>query len=460
MAESFYPGTEEPAAYFDEEGPLSLGTALTPALDGLVTRGRWHWPDASPVDVTYGLYRIADSVLLGSQAWPTSPAPTLEAWNEFDLTAPIPVRAGVQYIPTVFTSAGRYPATPHYFDDPITRGDLAAPAAAGKYTGGSPITLPASQFNQASYLVDWVFVPTAERHNIVPNPSAKVDTSGYGGTVTNERATDVPSGSPRTTGVRATSNGYLLTPVAPCSPGQTTAISFYGWNDGAFFEFGKTVYVSYTRSGGGDTFPQTFGLQLGDIGNVARAEFVTDPAQVPADVTGIYLVWDAIGPGYTMSALMMEPVSVVGSYGDGDTPGWSWDGTDGLSASTLLLDQTAEGSAAFTLDLAAGATGARPSSGAAALALALDPAAAGARASAGASAFALGLDPAAAGARTSGGSAALRLGLHAAASGAGEVSCLPFPWACSAVPGFGACGDLPALPGTCVPVPSFSEVAP
>jgi hypothetical protein len=84
----------------------------------------------------------------------------------------------------------------------------------------------------------------------------------------------------------------------------------------------------------------------------------------------------------------------------------------------------------------------------------------GSRASSGAAALALALDLAATGERTSGGSAAFTLDLALAAAGAGEVSCLPFPWTCSDVPGFAACVDLPAFPGTCSPVPSFLEVTP
>jgi hypothetical protein len=296
------------------------------------------------------------------------------------------------------------------------------------------------------------------RQNLAPNPAAKNDTAGYGGSATFARTTDFPAGCPRSTGVRLSAGGYLTTPAAACAEGDVFTVSFYGHNGGTFFEFGKTVYISYTRSSGGDAFPETFSFALGDIGNVVRGSFTTQPA--PANATGIYLVWDALGPGYGMTGLLLEKTGTLQDYADGDTSGWAWDGADGNSTSSELAVLPAEGSASLTLDLAAGATGARPSDGAAALALALDPAAAGARASAGASAFALGLDPAAVGARTSGGSAALRLGLHVAASGAGEVSCLPFPWSCSAVPGFGACGDLPAFPGTCVPVPSFSEVAP
>jgi hypothetical protein len=276
------------------------------------------------------------------------------------------------------------------------------------------------------------------RQNLCPNPAAKNDTTGYGGSATFARSTDFPAPCPRSTGVRLSTGSYLTTPIAACAPGDVFTVSFYGHNGSAFFEFGKTVYISYTRSAGGDVFPETFNFALGDIGNVVRASFTTQPA--PANATGIYLVWDAIGAGYGMTSLLLEKAPALADYADGDTSGWAWDGADGNSTSSELVVIPAEGSAAFTLGLGVDVDGAR--------------------ASAGASALALGLAPAAGGARVSAGAAALRLGLHVAAHGAGEVSCLPFPWTCSTVPEFDGCRDLPAFPGTCSPVPSFSEVTP
>lgn len=179
------------------------------------------------------------------------------------------------------------------------------------------------------------------------------------------------------------------------------------------------------------------------------------------------------------------------SVGDDDPPGFDYSlsapPSEGSAAFALGLApaaqgaRTAAGAAALTLGLGLDVDGARASSGAAAGTLALGLDVDGARLSAGSAAFPLALDPAAQGARSSSGSAAAGLGLALAASGqvsahvgsaafhlnlalaatgAAEVSCLPFPWACSDVPEFDGCGDLPAFPGTCSPVPSFSEVTP
>jgi hypothetical protein len=276
------------------------------------------------------------------------------------------------------------------------------------------------------------------RQNLCPNPAAKNDTAGYNGSSTFARSTDFPAPCPRSTGVRLSAGGYLTTPIAACAPGDVFTVSFYGHNGGAFFEFGKTVFISYTRSAGGDVFPETFSFALGDPDSVVRGSFTTQPA--PALATGLYLVWDSLGAGYGMTSVLLEKVPALADYADGDTSGWEWDGADGNSTSSELAVLPAEGSAAFTLDLGLAAQGARTAAGAAGLSLGLGVGADGARGSAGA--------------------AALTLSLALATTGAGEASCLPFPWTCSTVPEFDGCADLPGFPGTCSPVPSFSEVTP
>lgn len=85
-------------------------------------------------------------------------------------------------------------------------------------------------------------------------------------------------------------------------------------------------------------------------------------------------------------------------------------------------DPPAEGSAAFTLDLAVAGTGARPSSGVAAFSLGLALAGAGQRASAGAATFGLTMAVAATGQRNSQGAAALGLGLEMAGAGSRDSS--------------------------------------
>lgn len=175
------------------------------------------------------------------------------------------------------------------------------------------------------------------RVNLCPNPAAKVDLTGWSGSATAVRATDFPAYCPRQTGVRASTGGFLQSPAAPCSAGDVFTVSFYMHNGSDAFQFNRTVYIGYTRSTGGDTFPETFNTAvLGDIGAVGRASFTT--AAAPADATGIYVIWDSLAAGLGMTAVLLEKVSALDVYGDGDVPGWVWDGTAGGSSSTMVAE--------------------------------------------------------------------------------------------------------------------------
>lgn len=172
------------------------------------------------------------------------------------------------------------------------------------------------------------------RHNLCPNPAAKNNTTGYAGGATFARTTDFPTPAcPRATGVRATGSGFIQTPTAACAPSDVFTVSFYGHNGTASdFDFGHTVYIAYTRSAGGDTFPQTHPLALGAVGSTGRFSFTADPA--PALATGIYLLWDSLITGYGLTGVLLEKVGALDSYADGDTSGWAWDGASGNSTST------------------------------------------------------------------------------------------------------------------------------
>lgn len=171
------------------------------------------------------------------------------------------------------------------------------------------------------------------RHNLCPNPAAKNNATGYLTNGTIARATDFPTpAGPRTTGVRCTANGYIQTPTAACSPGDVFTVSFYQHNGSASFQFNRTTYVAYTRSSGGDTFPETFLSAANNPGDTTRASFTA--AAAPALATGIYLLWDSLVPGLGMTGVLLEKVGALDTYADGDTSGWVWDGTNGNSTSS------------------------------------------------------------------------------------------------------------------------------
>lgn len=256
------------------------------------------------------------------------------------------------------------------------------------------------------------------RRNLCPNPAAKSNATGWSGSAAAARVTGL-SGFPRTTGVKSTGAGFIQSPTGTCAAGDQLVVSLVQQAPTPLGN--KTVYIAFTRSAGGDDFSQTTLTNLD--GTIRRT---TATVTAPANATGVYLLLDAVPADVVMTAVMFEPGAVDGGYADGDTSGWAWDGTDGNSSSTEQ-PQSAEGVAAFTLDLAVAAAGTRPSAGAAAFTLDLAVAAAGTRPSAGDAALSLNLAPAAQGARAASGAAAL--GLALAVAGVGGTDSAPRgPW--------------------------------
>ena len=256
------------------------------------------------------------------------------------------------------------------------------------------------------------------RQNLCTNPAAKNNTTGWAGSGTPVRATDFPTPDcPRSTGVRASTSGFIQTAPAACAPGDVFTVSFYEHNGSAAFQFGRTAYVCYTRSTGGDVFPQTWNTgNLGDIGVVLRTSFTTDPA--PADATGIYVLWDSLAVGLGMTGVLLEKVGALDTYADGDTSGWVWD--DPLNpgnSSSSEAPATAEGTVDLGLDLAVAATGAAPAEGAAGAGIGLAVASQGAARAEGTVALSLGLAVTSTGARESLGAAALGIGLNVVSAG-------------------------------------------
>jgi len=178
----------------------------------------------------------------------------------------------------------------------------------------------------------------ATRKNYCPNPSCKVDTTGWSGGGSSpafSRATNI-SGQPRSTGILWTGNGFSQTPAGVCAAGDIFTVSFYLTNRTTFSVNSKIAYISYTRSSGGDTFPQTMSIPNTADGATSRASFTTSAA--PSLATGIYLIIDAIngtgGSGIWIGSVLFEKVGSLGAYFDGDSANAVWDGTDGKSTST------------------------------------------------------------------------------------------------------------------------------
>jgi hypothetical protein len=108
-------------------------------------------------------------------------------------------------------------------------------------------------------------------------------------------------------------------------------------NNSGLFQFGHTVYIGYSRSGGGDTFPETFSSTNVADGASARSSFTTTIASVPADVTGIYLVIDSMPANITITGVLFEFGATLDTYFDGSYSNSFWDGATDLTPSTYRL---------------------------------------------------------------------------------------------------------------------------
>lgn len=337
MGDSIF-GASTPVSTDNYDGTnYTLGTRFIPQEDGFVTKGRWYAPLTTPSSevLPIGVYLWDERNTSAPIAETTIVSLTTGAWNEADFSSPVYVQGGITYTISVVTN--RYTATTHYFDAPITSGYLLAPTSAGRFKdiGSSAIPqYPTDAFNAGGYFVDLVFERLTDVRNLAENPAGKNNATGMTGPGTPVRVTGV-TGLSRTTGFRTTVDGYMQIDLGPVTVGQSYGVMFEAKNEGSVFEFGKTVYISYTTSGHGDQFVETPSHQLGAVGNVSRFEYVTNGALVPADALRMFLVFDSLHAGTTVTALMLSPDGEIHKYGDGDTTDWVWDGTDGNSSSRL-----------------------------------------------------------------------------------------------------------------------------
>lgn len=169
------------------------------------------------------------------------------------------------------------------------------------------------------------------RQNLCPNPALKVNNTGWGGGSTPTRSTGL-TGMPRTTGAHYSVNGFATTPVATASAGVTYTASLYFQNNTGVSLGSKAVYFVWKKPG--DDFGTTKSVAL-PVGTT-RIDFT---ATSPSGTVGFYILVDSFDAtpsgGCDLTAVLFEQAGALDTYFDGDTSGASWDGTDGLSTSTL-----------------------------------------------------------------------------------------------------------------------------
>lgn len=192
------------------------------------------------------------------------------------------------------------------------------------------------------------------RQNLSPNPACGANVTGWAGGATPAQSGSV-SGFPVPSGAVYTAGTFQQTPTGAATPGVVYTGSVYVLSAG-FPQSGKTLYLAFTRSVGGDDFSNTTSFSV-PASTVTR---ISITATAPASTTGMYLVLDAMNAAsatITLSANLMEAAPALDTYFDGNTGGASWDGTANNSTSTLSgatnIGLADGGSSATTLAVAA-----------------------------------------------------------------------------------------------------------
>jgi len=153
-----------PSGTFEDGLSLSLGTRITFAVPGTISKVRWYapatLPDSSVFANVFGLDELKKA---GADVTFTGLVPS--TWCEIPVASPVAVTAGQTFVPAIRTPS-RYVAStgastpPSPF--PITNGNLSTPTPAGYYSifgGDGTVQWPDSNFNNGCYFVDVVFIP-------------------------------------------------------------------------------------------------------------------------------------------------------------------------------------------------------------------------------------------------------------------------------------------------------------
>jgi hypothetical protein len=140
---------------------VQLGMKFTPSANGTVTGIRFYKGSQNTGTHTASLWtatgtRLASTPFTGE---------TASGWQQVSFASPVSVTAGTTYVAAYHSSGGRYAFTPNYFTEPVTSGQLTAPASApnapnGVFAYGGPDAFPDQGRAAASnYWVDAVYSP-------------------------------------------------------------------------------------------------------------------------------------------------------------------------------------------------------------------------------------------------------------------------------------------------------------
>lgn len=216
-------------------------------------------------------------------------------------------------------------------------------------TVGSKVLSP-----QSGGVLESVNGPLFGTENLCPNPAADVDLTGWSGdlgiaTATNNQTAAVVretglTGFPKSTGFRynpgAGNSGFARSAPAPASPGVEYTVSFWGQHGVlANGDYLGTWYIVWYNSSGGDISYDNQGGFGASANDTPMRRFGT--ATAPAGTVGVGIIVDG-KQDCIVSCVQVEEGNVLHDYADGDTDGWQWDGTAGLSSSQALVASDAD----------------------------------------------------------------------------------------------------------------------
>lgn len=241
---------------------------------------------------------------------------------------------------TVYTNQSNRPKLPVG----LNAGPLSSAPDVTAVAGGDYLTVDIDQADGADVTVGVVYqlgdvsIPPpigVPRHNLMPNPAAKNNVTGWGGGTPPTRVTGLV-GLDRTTGARYTAGGFASLPAGAATPNVPYTVSMTARLDAGGAGFNpSTLYIVFHRSPGGDDFSHTVAVPSIAAGATVR---LVATATAPANTDGVYLLWDGVSfdsVSTTLTAALYEQADAAGTYFDGDSAGATWDGADGNSASTL-----------------------------------------------------------------------------------------------------------------------------
>lgn len=180
----------------------------------------------------------------------------------------------------------------------------------------------------------------ALRRNLCPNPALGVDLTGWGGNpgnVTLSRAAVTGFDRPYAAEASWTWGSYVASARASVSEGLSYAASGY-MRHGAGIVVDVRAYIYWYDNTGavlGQSDTKTTGIAGGTVTRLSHV------ATAPAGAVSAALVlynddFDQyqIYATVDVTQVLIEQTTVVDPYADGDTAGWQWDGTPGLSTSS------------------------------------------------------------------------------------------------------------------------------